>query len=66
MKFMSMQHIPLASAYLCANCDCIGDCAEQCPACASSFLLALANVLDRETESGSIQLAYTNGSALAA
>jgi hypothetical protein len=48
MKFTNMQHIPLVSAYLCPDCNCIGNCASQCPACASPVLLALANVLNRE------------------
>ncbi len=50
MEFIQMQHIPLASAYLCPDCNCIGNCAGQCPACASPILLALANVLDRKAE----------------
>lgn len=50
MKVTNMQHIPLASSYLCPDCNCIGNCAEQCPACASPVLLALANVLDRKAE----------------
>ncbi len=43
-----MQHIPLASAYLCQDCDCVGKCSTQCPACASTSLLGLACVLNRE------------------
>lgn len=54
MNFSHMQHIPLASAYLCPDCNCIGNCASQCPACASPFLLALANVLDRKPERASV------------
>lgn len=50
MKLTSMQHIPLASAYLCPNCGCVGNCSERCPACACSALLGLANILDREPE----------------
>jgi hypothetical protein len=50
MKLNSMQHIPLASAYLCPNCGCIGNCSERCPACASTALLGLASILDREHE----------------
>lgn len=45
-----MLQIPLASAYLCPNCSCIGNCSVRCPACASSELLSLAGVLDREPE----------------
>ncbi len=43
-----MTHIPLKSAYLCQDCDCVGNCATQCPACASAALLSLAGVLNRE------------------
>jgi hypothetical protein len=49
-KHDSMQHIPLAHAYLCQDCNCIGNCASQCPACASEVLLNLAGVLDRGSE----------------
>lgn len=48
MDFTHMQHIPLGSAYLCPDCNCIGNCASQCPACASPVLMALASVLNRE------------------
>ena len=48
MTFSAMQLIPLSSAYLCQDCNCVGNNANQCPACASSALLGLANVLDRE------------------
>lgn len=48
MKFFSMQHMPLTRAYLCQDCNCIGNCAEQCPACASQALMGLAGVLNRE------------------
>jgi hypothetical protein len=58
MNFTNMQHIPLASAYLCPDCNCIGNWASQCPACASPVLLALANVLDRKPEKDSV-LPYT-------
>ncbi len=64
MKFTAMQHIPLSTAYLCPDCNCIGNCAEQCTVCASPILLALANVLDREVESEAIE--YPGRSALAA
>jgi hypothetical protein len=43
-----MQHIPLTSAYLCQDCDCVGNSSTQCPACASTSLLGLACVLNRE------------------
>jgi hypothetical protein len=47
MTYMKMQHIPLVSAYLCQDCDSIGNNSGVCPACASSALLSLAAVLDR-------------------
>ena len=50
MTYPMMQHIPLKSAYLCQDCNCIGNCAEQCPACASTVLLNLAGDLDRDPQ----------------
>jgi hypothetical protein len=44
------EHIPLESAYLCQDCDAIGNCSIQCPACASRVLLGLASVLNREIQ----------------
>ena len=49
MTFGAMQLIPLSSAYLCQDCNCVGNNARQCPACASGVLMGLAGVLDRET-----------------
>lgn len=43
-----LQHIPLTSAYLCQDCNSIGNCARQCPACASEVLMSLSGVLNRE------------------
>ncbi len=45
-----LQHIPLTSAYLCQDCNCVGNCSRQCPACASEVLLGLAGILDRVVE----------------
>jgi hypothetical protein len=59
MTFLSMQHMPLSSAYLCEDCHCIGNCAEQCPACASAALMSLAGVLNREMPAEKVNLAYT-------
>jgi hypothetical protein len=50
MKTFSLQHIPLSAAYLCQDCNCVGNCAHQCPACASGVLMGLATVLDRKQE----------------
>ncbi len=45
-----LQHIPLDSAYLCQDCNSVGDCSTKCPACASRILLGLAAVLDRKVD----------------
>jgi len=64
VKFISLQHIPLAKAYLCPNCSSIGNSSKQCPACASPFLLSLATVLDRGPEDDA-ELAYSGVESLA-
>ncbi len=41
-------HINLRNAYLCVDCDAIGDSPVQCPACASRLgILPLITVLNR-------------------
>jgi hypothetical protein len=50
MKYVSLQLIPLSTAYLCQDCSCVGNCPHQCPACASGVLMGLANILDRKQE----------------
>ncbi len=50
MTHSLLQHIPLTAAYLCQDCNAVGNCATNCPACASGVLLGLAGVLDREEE----------------
>lgn len=41
--------VHLQNAYLCPDCDCIGDDANQCHACANRCgLMNLAAVLDRD------------------
>ena len=47
MTFDAQQYIPLAGAYLCQDCDSVGNSAMQCPACASQVVMSLAGVLDR-------------------
>jgi len=66
MKLVTMQHIPLASAYLCQDCNSVGNCARQCPACASVVLLSLAGVLDRTSEEEDARTSYLRLPALAA
>jgi len=65
MTIVSMQHIPLTSAYLCQDCSCVGNCSVQCPACASEALMGLAGVLNRKGEERA-QISFARGSALAA
>ncbi len=65
MTFAKMQHIPLTSAYLCQDCDCVGNCATQCPACASVVLLGLAGILNREADVNEV-LKYVPKQAIAA
>jgi|HubBroStandDraft_1064217.scaffolds.fasta_scaffold1282379_1 DNA-directed RNA polymerase subunit RPC12/RpoP len=48
MTNLMMQHIPLVSAYLCQDCNSIGNNYRSCPACASKVLMSLRGVLDRE------------------
>jgi hypothetical protein len=48
MTRVAMQHIPLTGAYLCQDCNAVGNNAMNCPACASTVLLGLAGVLNRE------------------
>ncbi len=41
-------HVNLRNAYLCADCDAIGDSPEQCPACTGRLgILPLITVLNR-------------------
>ena len=48
MNRPALQHFPLTRAYLCQDCNAVGNNAMHCPACASTVLLGLAGVLDRE------------------
>jgi hypothetical protein len=48
MSYLNLQHIPLASAYLCQDCGSIGNHSSICPACASMALLSVAAILDRQ------------------
>jgi hypothetical protein len=50
MKPVSMQLIPLSTAFLCQDCNCVSNCYSQCPACASSVLMGLEPILNRKQE----------------
>jgi hypothetical protein len=42
-------HLPLQGAYLCANCNQVGDSGKTCPACGDgNALLSLSAVLNRK------------------
>ena len=41
---------PLNVAYLCVNCNCIGNRSDECPVCTGHQLLALQKILDRPDE----------------
>jgi ferredoxin len=65
MTFAKMQHIPLKSAYLCQDCNSVGNCATQCPACASEVLLGLSGILDRDPDAN-VQMDFLKMPAYAA
>jgi hypothetical protein len=46
-----LNHIPLNSAYLCQDCDSVGNSSMRCPACGLEVLMGLAGVFDRREES---------------
>jgi hypothetical protein len=45
------QHFPLSKAYLCENCQCVGNRSESCACCGSRSILSLGSILNRETVS---------------
>lgn len=60
-------HIPLASAYLCQDCNCVSNSSRRCPACASEVLLGLAGILNREEVDATIPASdYTYITAMVA
>ena len=58
MSLQNLQYIPLKSAYLCQDCNAIGNSSRQCPACASEVLLSLAVVLNREEREATPESLY--------
>jgi RNA polymerase subunit RPABC4/transcription elongation factor Spt4 len=64
-SYLMLQHFPLSSAYLCQDCNSIGNNANQCPACASEVLMSLSAILNRE-DNEMAQPQYSNFPALAA
>lgn len=47
------RHILLPSAYLCQDCNAVGNQANRCPACASEVLMGLSAILNRGDETPS-------------
>jgi hypothetical protein len=66
MTFITMQHIPLTHAYLCQDCNSIGNCAQHCPACASEALMGLSGVLNRDAAEDIATISFARRPALAA
>lgn len=44
-------HIELSKAYLCLDCDCIGDNSRQCAACGSHSIISMKVVAKAEKAS---------------
>ncbi|HEY2859086.1 MAG TPA: hypothetical protein VGJ21_11765 [Terracidiphilus sp.] len=59
-------HIPLTSAYLCQDCNCVSNSSRRCPACASEVLMGLAGVLNREVVEEMPHQSYSNVTAMVA
>src|SRR5579862_2386674 len=64
-SYLMLQHFPLSNAYLCQDCNSIGNNANQCPACASEVLMSLSAVLNRSNDT-MIESQYHSLPALAA
>lgn len=43
----------LSDAYLCVNCEWVGDCGQRCAKCGSTALMGLARILNRKYNEGS-------------
>jgi len=50
MTLDARQYFPLNTAYLCQDCDSVGNNSMRCPACASEVLISLASVFARQEE----------------
>lgn len=45
-----LHYFQLKAAFLCLDCDCVGNSACYCPVCCSTSLLSLAKLLNRAQE----------------
>ena len=57
MNHEATLYMPLASAWLCQDCNSIGNRSGSCPACASSALLSLSAILNRDTAEDELERA---------
>ena len=48
---MKHYHFPLDTAFLCADCQCVGSNSRVCAGCGSVALISLAQVLNRVEQS---------------
>lgn len=55
MTTANLIYIPLSGAFLCQDCEAIGNSNVQCPACASAALLPLAPVMNRTSPNFGLQ-----------
>lgn len=55
-----LSHFPLNRAYLCQDCNAVGNHPTHCPACASQALMGLAQVLDRVGGDGNSERAVVS------
>jgi hypothetical protein len=55
MTAAMMNYIPLNSAYLCQDCNAVGNSSTRCPACASEVLMGLAGVFNRKEKVGGVE-----------
>lgn len=47
MTLAPLHAFPLAEAFLCLDCEAVGNCSTGCPACASAHLARLDTWLNR-------------------
>jgi hypothetical protein len=64
-SYLLLQHFPLSSAYLCQDCNAIGNSANQCPACASEVLMSLSAILNRVEPMDDVQFSSLPALAVA-
>jgi len=56
MASEARQYFPLANAYLCQDCDSVGNNSMHCPACGSGVLMVLASIFGRTEDAPGAKL----------